>query len=134
MTQRSGFFTVLKLAGATAVAACCLVALAFLLATPEAASAAGPDRKPNINAVPTPRTIPPPRLPPTPRVLPRKVEPTVPNARFGPGPGVMRPNIYSPNCRSNCGSRCQMISCADLNVSQCLSERQRCRISCSSRC
>jgi hypothetical protein len=138
MRQKTGLLTVLRpevVRGLTV--GVCVVALAFLLAMPAVVGAAGIDRaNPGANAIQAPRVMPAPRLSPAPRVTPtpRLAPNNVPSPRFGPGPGIVRPNTYGPNCRSSCGSRCQMISCSGLNTSQCLSVRQRCRMSCSSRC
>lgn len=134
MKQKSGFLTVARVnAAARFLVGLGMAALAVLLVMTAAVTAAGVDRTPGVSAVP-PRIAPAPRRPPTPTITPRRVTPTVPSARFGPGPAIVRPNVYGPNCRSNCGARCQMVSCADLNTSQCLSVRQRCRLSCNSRC
>lgn len=81
---------------------------------------------------PNPRPIPTPRI--TPRAPPAIIQRQAPGPRFGPNPGIVRPNMAGPNCRSSCGSRCQMVSCSGLNVSQCASARQRCRVSCSTHC
>jgi len=129
MKARAAFFACLA---ALAVAALAVQSFESMTGTAEAApnrTRPGSTLDPGFRAVPPPRVLPAPKVP---RVTPVPNPALVP--RFGPGPGITRPNTYGPNCRSSCGSRCQMISCAGLNVSQCLSVRQQCRTSCSSRC
>ena len=81
---------------------------------------------------PAPRGVAPQKIPPrpTPGVIPKRIPP----GGIGIGPTIVRPGTAGPNCRASCGSRCQMVSCSGLNVSQCASARQRCRAACSSRC
>lgn len=81
---------------------------------------------------PAPRGVAPQRLPtrPSPLPAPKRIAP----GGIGIGPTIVRPGTTGPNCRASCGSRCQMVSCDGLNVSQCVSARQRCRMTCTSRC
>jgi hypothetical protein len=80
--------------------------------------------QPKFQAVPAPRVAPKPapslRASPTPRIAPNS--------------GAYRPGVPDASCSSSCGSRCQLIGCGGLNVSQCMSIRQNCRLACRSRC
>lgn len=106
-----------------------LLAGALAVGSASAADVAEPI-VPGIRA--DPRPVPSPRVVPRPQPIP--VPKVAPAPRFGPGPAVVRPGVTGPTCRSSCASRCQMISCSGLNVSQCASVRQQCRVSCTSRC
>jgi hypothetical protein len=120
-----------------------VLATALLLATLAAAGqprvhAAEPFR-PAVRDPIVPGIRPAPRMPAPPRIL-TQPSPLPAPKRIAPGgiglgrPGIVRPVTPGPNCRSSCGSRCQMVSCSGLSVSQCASVRQRCRASCTSGC
>jgi hypothetical protein len=56
------------------------------------------------------------------------------------GPAVL-PKLIVPeralpgaNCKPACSTQCARISCSGLPMSQCLSARQSCRVTCRSRC
>ncbi|WP_291173107.1 hypothetical protein [Hyphomicrobium sp.] len=106
-----------------------LLAMGTALAAP-LAYAVEPPIVPGIR--PAPRGVAPQRIPPRPApgVIPKRIPP----GGIGLGPSVVRPGTIGPNCRSSCGSRCQMVTCSGLNVSQCAAARQRCRMSCTTRC
>lgn len=105
-----------------------LIGVALVLAAP-VAQAADPPGVPAIR--PAPRALPPQRMTPRPPLAAPRI---APNPALGLGRSVNRPTFRGPNCRASCGSRCQMVACGDLNVSQCASVRQRCRMACNSRC
>jgi len=81
---------------------------------------------------PSPRGVAPQRIPPRPNpaVIPKRIPP----GGIGLGPTIVRPGTSGPNCRASCGSRCQMVTCSGLSVSQCTAARQRCRMACTTRC
>jgi hypothetical protein len=56
-----------------------------------------------------PRAAPMPRIPsrPDPLPAPKRIAP----GGIGLSPGIVRPAMPGANCRSGCGSRCQMVSC-----------------------
>lgn len=94
-----------------------------------AAIAASPYKRPPAIGGPTPgiaRPGPAYKMPkPPPMTMPRPM----------PSPSITTPRaVYGPDCRSTCAMQCQRIACGGLNVSQCLSVRQRCRLSCNSSC
>jgi len=136
MRQSSGPFTIAEtLAGALALCVC--LVLAGVQAVPSDA-APRRDRGSAQTIKPLPRAVakPLPRAPQV-RVAPKqRLSPNAldPYRRLQTNPSFTRPNVYGPNCRSSCGSRCQLVSCSGLDTSQCLSVRQRCRMGCSSRC
>lgn len=108
-----------------------MIALLPVLAVAPPSGAVLPDQKPKFQAAPTPRVT--PKVAPTPRVTPR----AAPRARVAPSPRAsprMYRSIPTSNCSASCGTQCQLLSCSDLNVSQCQAMRQRCRLSCRSRC
>jgi len=143
MRQKSGSFTIVGMLSSAVLA--CVVAsfyLALAALTIAGPSEAAPPKRdrgglaPRVNRPLPPAIKPLPLYPPT-RVVPKGgplVPYTSPTYRRLPGSPYTRPGIAGPNCRSGCGSRCQLVSCSGLNTSQCLSVRQRCRMSCRSRC
>ena len=106
-----------------------VLAMAVSLAVPVATAADPVIRgvNPKARGVAPPKRIQPaPRLAPAPRVKP--------NRGIDSRSEFYRQSTSSSLCRSRCGSSCQTISCSGLNTSQCLSIRQQCRMSCTSRC
>ena len=131
MRQKSRLTTIWKAHIARLLAAMCLALMVTTLGTPQVFAIDPPGVQP-IRPAPRPTPTPTPRV--TPRSLVAPVPKVAPGPRFGLTPGLVRPRVYGPNCIGSCGSRCQMVSCSGLNVSQCASVRQQCRISCRTRC
>jgi hypothetical protein len=113
-----------------------VLAIALLIATAAAwtassAHAADPYAR-GVQSRIAPRAVPAPRIQPTPRLSgsPRDLR----NPGLGTSRELQRNLSETSTCRSRCGSSCQTIACSGLNTSQCLSIRQNCRMTCSSRC
>lgn len=128
MKQKTQLIAGMRGLGTRWPAVLCLFAMSVTLAAP-VADAADPI-VPGIR--PAPRALPPLKIPPRPApgVIPKRIPP----GGIGLGPGIVRPTFRGANCRASCGSQCQMVTCSGLNVSQCASIRQQCRMACISRC
>jgi hypothetical protein len=97
-------------------------------------------------ASPSGRVVPPSPIPPVkakPAPLPPSIQPR--SGQIGKSreePTSQRPSVGSPsyrapyaNCRSSCATSCYNTTpCSDMNVAQCTSARQRCRLTCNSTC
>lgn len=86
-------------------------------------------------AGPAPRAVPKPRVTPAPRIGPNpRLRSNGGTGGVGANPGLGHPQIQGRECYARCGSQCQTMSCADLDVSECTALRQRCRMNCRSGC
>ena len=114
------------------IVACALmwgVALAEPVAAQGVREPVVPGIRPQPRPVPTPRITPRQPFAPAPRVAPG---PRVPGG--GANPNLVRPQVQGRDCYARCGSQCQAMSCGGLDVSQCNSARQKCRMNCRSSC
>ena len=87
---------------------------------------------PALKATPGPAAVTPP-ISPGARTAPGGRE-TTPPAATATAPTQQNPAYSDFSCRAACGEQCQRVTCPDLDVSECLAVRQKCRLSCESGC
>lgn len=86
---------------------------------------------------PGPKLTPPARAKPAPVTPPYKPFNKSAGTPAGQSPPPALPSYRAPlsNCRAACATSCNNSTpCTELSVTQCTSERQRCRLQCSSSC
>jgi hypothetical protein len=86
---------------------------------------------------PLPGPTPPARAKPAPPPPPYKPFNNSANTPTGQSPPPVLPSYRASTsgCRAACATSCNNSTpCTDLSVTQCTSERQRCRLQCSSSC